>query len=183
MQRTEKKPENPWYLPMRLQLDQLCSNIGKGRETLNERKKDFMEHPDEISLLRYLSMLDNRQEYEAILSIGEEEGPAREILFPPSEKNLSIWWQLIHAAAEMSNTDFIEQHLPPVLEVCDNKVEFDFLMCLLNVYRDEQLAAIKGRLRFLLPEVSLNQYFEEKVKERIEETVQIENLTKKEITC
>ncbi|MBD5395766.1 MAG: helix-turn-helix transcriptional regulator [Lachnospiraceae bacterium] len=183
VQRTEKNPENPWYLPMRLQLDQLCSNIGKDRETLSARKKDFMEHPDEISLLRYLSMLDNRQEYEAILSIGKEEGPVREILFPPSEKNLSIWWQLIHAAAEMSNTDFIEQHLPLVLQVCGKKDEFDFLMCLLNVYRDEQLAAIKGRLRFLLPEVSLNQYFEEKVKERIEETVQIENLTKKEITC
>ena len=42
-------------------------------------------------------------------------------------------------------------------------------MCLLDVYEGEKLAAIKRRLRSLLPEVSLNKYFEEKIKERIGE--------------
>ena len=169
VQKTEGNPEHPWYLRMRLQRDQLCNNIGRGRETLEERKKDFIEHPDEISLLRYLSMLDNRQEYETILSTGEAENPAREIVFPPSEENLFIWWQLIHAAAETGETDFIEQHLPPVLELCDKENELNLLMCLLDVYEGEKLAAIKRRLRSLLPEVSLNKYFEEKIKERIGE--------------
>lgn len=169
VRKTEGNPEHPWYLPMRLQRDQLSNDIGRGRETLAERKKDFVEHPDETSLLRYLAMLDNRQEYEAILSTGEAGGPVKEIVFPLSEKNLSIWWQLIHAAAETNATDFIEQHLPPVLEVCDKKDEFNFLMCLLNVYDGEKLAAIKRHLRFLLPEASLNKYFEEKARQQIEQ--------------
>lgn len=169
VEKTEGNPEHPWYRPMRLQRDQLCGSIGRGRETLDERKKDFLEHPGEFSLLRYLAMLDDRQDYEMILSIGRADGPAREIVFPPSEENLSIWLRLVHAAAELGKTDFIEQHLPPVLEACGKEDELYFLMCLLDVYEGEKLAAIKGRLRALLPEASLNQYFEEKIKEKIEE--------------
>ena len=133
VQKTEGNPEHPWYGRMRLQRDQLCGSIGRGREALAERKKDFMEHPGEFSLLRYLSMLCDRQDYEAVLSAREADGPARELIFPPSEKNLSIWYQLIYAAAETGETDFIERQLPSVLEVCGEEDELDFLMCLLNV--------------------------------------------------
>lgn len=170
VQKTEGNPEHPWYRPMRLQRDQLCGSMGRGRETLDERKTDFMEHPGEFSLLRYLAVLDDRQDYEAILSTGEAEGPAREVVFPPSGENLPIWLRLIHAAAEVGETDFIEQHLPRILEVCGREDELHFLMCLLNVYGGEKLAEIKGRLRALLPEVSLNEYFEEKIKEQIGES-------------
>lgn len=168
VQKTEGNPEHPWYLRMRLQRDQLCYNIGRGRETLEERKKDFEEHPDEISLLRYISVLDHRQEYEAILSAGEPD-TAGKILFPPSEKNLSLWLQLIHAAAEMGKADFIERYLPPVLDVCDKRDELEFLLCLLNIYEGEKLAEVKRRLHSLLPEAALNPYFEEKLKKRIGE--------------
>ena len=169
VRKTEGNPEHPWYRPMRLQRDQLCGSIGRGRETLAERKKDLMEQPSEFSLLRYLAMLDDRQEYEAILSIGEADGPAGEIIFPPSQKNLSIWYRLIHAAAETGETDFIERRLPPILEVCGKEEELNFLMCLLNVSEGEKREAIKQRIRSLLPEISLNQYFEQKVRERMEE--------------
>lgn len=167
VQKTEGDPEHPWYLRMRLQRDQLCNDIGRGRETLAERRKDFTEHPEGTSLLRYLSMLGHRQDYEMVLSTIETEGPAREIVFPPSDKNLPVWRELIHAAAETGETGFIEQHLPPVLKVCGKNDELDFLMCLLNVYEGEKLADIKRRIRSLLPEVTLNQYFEEKIKEKI----------------
>lgn len=169
VQKTEGKAEHPWYLPMRLQRDQLCANIGRGRETLAERKKELMEHPDVISLQRYLYMLSNLQDCETILSIREAESPIREIVFPPSGENLSIWYILIQTAAGMGETGFIEQHLPPVLELCGEKDEFEFLMCLLPVYEGEKLAAIKRRLCSLLPAASLNKYFEAKVKEKIEE--------------
>lgn len=169
VQKTQGSPEHPWYRRMRLQRDQLCGSIGRSREALTQRKKDLIEHPSEFSLLRYLSLLSDRQDYEAVLSTGEADGPVREIVFPPSQKNLSIWYQLIHAAAEMGDTDFIEQHLPPVLEMCGKEDELDFLMCLLNVSKGEKLEEIKRRIRSLLPEVSLNQYFEEKVRERLEE--------------
>lgn len=168
VQKTEGNPEHPWYLRMRLQLDQLCDSIGRGRETTEARKKDFEKHPDGISLLRYLSILDHRQEYETILSV-EKTDTVRKILFPPSGNNLSIWWQLIHAASETENADFIERYLPSVLKVCDKNDELEFLLCLLNIYRGERLAEVQRRLRSLLPEAALNPYFEEKLKERIGE--------------
>ena len=165
--KTEGNPEHPWYLPMRLQRDQLCGNVGKGREALAERKKDFAEHPSEVSLLRYLAMLGDRQEYEAALSIASAEGPAGELLFPPTQENRALWLRLIHAAAEMGDTCFIDAHLPQVLEVCGKGDELDFLMCLLDVCEGGRLEEIKARARALLPEVPLNPYFRAKLEERL----------------
>ena len=110
---------------MRLQRDQLCDNLGRGRETLLEREKAFTERPDSVTLLRYLSMLDQRQEFEKLLSVFETDGPARKIAFPTSEENLPIWCQLVHAAAETGDTGFIEQYLPPVLAVCGPALEME----------------------------------------------------------
>lgn len=165
VKKTEGNPEHPWYLRMRLQRDQLCGSMGRGRETLAERKAGFLEHPDEISLLRYLSMLNHRQDYEAVLL--EAEGPAREMLVPPCEKNRSSWMEIIHAAARMRETDFIDRHLPAVLEACGKNDELELLLCLLDAYEGEKQEELKKRIRSLLPEVSLNSYFEEKIKERI----------------
>lgn len=166
VQKTEGDPEHPWYLPMRLQRDQLCNNVGRGREALAELKEEFMERPEAVSLLRYTSMLDERQEYEAALSL-LDEGPARDILFPPSEKNLPVWQNLIRSAAKTGKTDIIEWYLPPVLKACGKQEELDLLLCLLEVYQGEKLAEAKERIRALLPEIPLNQYFEEKIRERL----------------
>lgn len=165
--KTEGKPDHPWYLRMRLQRDQLCGDMGKGREALEARKKDYMECPDEVSLLRYLAMLGNRQEYELLLSAGREE-QARGIIFPPAEKNLPIWLELIHAAAKTGGAEFIEQFLPQVLEACGKEEELDFLMCLLKIYSGEKLAEVKQRICSLLPEASLNEFFKEKVRGKVE---------------
>ena len=173
VKKTEGKPEHPWYLRMRLQRDQLCLHLGKGRETLAERKRELMEHPNAITLQRYLHMLSHLQDYEAILSIQKAEGPAGDIILPPSEKNLDIWYVLIHAAAETGDTDFVERYMPAIWEVCSEEDEFDFLMCLLNVYREghqrEKLAAVKQRLRFLMPKASFNKYIGENIRKQIEE--------------
>ena len=111
--------------------------------------------------------------YEEILSIFETEPRARELILPPSQENLNLWWRLIHAAAETGETDFVQRNMPPVLEICGEEDEFDFLMCLLDLYRKEnqegKLAETKRRLLALLPKLSLNQYFEEKARQRIGE--------------
>ena len=63
--------------------------------------------------------------------------------------------------------------MPAVLEVCGEEDEFDLLMCLLDLYRtqnrEEELAEAKRRLLALLPGLSLNKYFEEKARQRIEQ--------------
>lgn len=175
VEKTEGNPEHPWYLRMRMQQNQLRKDLGEGREVLAECKRNFMENPDTITLEIYFVMLSDLQNYKEILAIQETESQAREIIFPVSEKNLGIWWQLIHAAAKTNEMDFIEKNMPPILEVCSKEDEFEFLMCLLDLYRDEnqkeKLAAIKKRLTSLLPEKekSLNKYFLEFVKKKIEQ--------------
>lgn len=172
VEKTKENPEHPWYLRMRLQRNQLCTDTGSGREALAECRKNFVEKPDIITLELYLSLLSDLQKYEEILSIPESESTAKELLFPPSEKNLNIWWQLIHAAAETGGVDFVEKHMPSILEVCTDEKEFDFLMSLLNLYQEEaqeeKLEAIKKRLTFLLPGLSSNKYYLENMKKRIE---------------
>lgn len=168
VQKTEGHPEHPWYLPMRLQRDQLCSDMGKGRETQGELRREWEERPSEAALLRYLSLLGHRQDYEEMLLVCEED-PARKLLFPPSKKNLDSWQTLIHAAAGAGREDWVQLHLPPVLEVCGKGEEFELILPLLDLLQGEKLVAVRQRLRALMPEISLNQYAAERMRERVGE--------------
>ena len=174
VEKTEGKPDHPWYLRMRLQRNQLSVPMGKGREALAACKKEFAENPGETTLHLYLSLLNDLDRYEEILSIQETEGRVRDLVLPPSQKNLNIWWLLIHAAAETGGMDFVEAHIPQVLEVGTQQDEFEFFMSLLGLYRkegqQEKLAAIKKRLFALLPRQSMNQYFLERAKTAIEQS-------------
>ena len=172
VEKTEGKPDHPWYLPMRLQRNQLSIPMGKGREALAACKKDFTEHPGVTSLRLYLNLLGDLDRYEDILSVQKTESPVRDIVFPPSQENLCIWHLLIHAAAETGWIDFVETHIPPILEVCTEQDEFELLMSLPGLYQDqeEKLAAIKKRLLALLPRQPMNQYFLERAKTAIEQS-------------
>ena len=172
--KTEGKPDHPWYLPMRLQRNQLSIPMGKGRDALAACKKDFAENPNVTTLRLYLNLLSDLERYEDILSIQETERRVRDVILPPSRENLCIWWLLIRAAAETGGMDFVEAHIPRVLEVCTEQDEFEFLMCLPGLYRkekqEEKLAAVKKRLLALLPRQPMNQYFLERAKATIEES-------------
>ena len=174
VKKTEGKPDHPWYLRMRLQRNQLSVPMGQGREALAACKKDFAENPCAVTLHLYLNLLNDLDRYEDILSIKETENRVRDIIFPPSQENLSIWWLLIHAAVETGETDFVEAHIPQVLKVCTEQDEFEFLMSLLDLYRkenqEEKLAAVKKRLLALLPRQQMNQYFLERAKTVIEQS-------------
>lgn len=172
VEKTEGDPDHPWYLPMRLQRNQLCANLGMGRDALAERRKDFMEDPDVTTLLLYLSMLSELEQYEEVLSVPEKDAAAREIIFPASEKNLDVWQLLIHAAAETGAAELIERNMPLLLAVCTEKDAYEFLMTLLPFYQkerqEERLAEVRRRLLALLPGMGFNQYFEEAARKRIE---------------
>jgi len=174
VEKTEGNPDHPWYLRMRLQRNQLSAATGRGREALTACKKDFADAPNVSTLLVYLTLLLDLQRYEEILSVPETESPARDIVFPVSENNVSIWWLLIDAAVETGGANFIEKYMPSILEICSEEDEFDFLMSLLPFYRkenqEEKLLAIKKRLLTLLPVKAYNKYFEEKAKQRIEQS-------------
>lgn len=172
VEKTEGNPEHPWYLRMRLQKNQLLISMGKSREALAVCKKDFEENPGAVTLHLYLSLLNDLYRYEDILLLRETE-QVREIIFPPAKGNLDIWWQLIHAAAEMGEADFVEQYIPPFLEVCDEKDEYEFLLCLMDLYQEkhqqDKLKQLQNRLLDLLPKMSFNEYFEEAARKKIEQ--------------
>ena len=172
VEKTEGKPDHPWYLPMRLQRNQLSIPMGKGREALAACKKEFAENPSITALHLYLSLLNDLHRYEDILSLQETDRRVRDITLPPSRENLCVWQLLIHAAAGTGGVDFVETHLPQVLEACTQQDEFEFLMSLLGLYRnqEEKLAAVKKRLFALLPRQPMNQYFLERAKTVIEQS-------------
>lgn len=68
------------------------------------------------------------------------------------------------------------RYLPPVLEVCDEKEEYEFLLCLMNLYRrkhqQDKLMQLRNRLLDLLPKMSFNEYFEEAARKEIEQACQ-----------
>lgn len=86
--------------------------IQLGRETLSELKRDFEERPDNISLLRCISMLGHRQDYETALESVDSKA-VRDIILPPSAENLPVWHELISAAARIGETGFIGRYLLP----------------------------------------------------------------------
>lgn len=174
VEKTEGNPEHPWYLPMRLQRNQLRAHLGQSREALAECRRDFLENPSVTTLQIYFSLLDDLYRYEEILSIQETEKQVREILLPPSQENLSVWGTLIHAAVGTGRADFVKEHTPQLLKICTEEDTYYFLMTLLPLYRgkdqEEKLSAIKKRLYALLPGMSLNQYFLERAKATIEQS-------------
>ena len=174
VKKTEGKPDHPWYLRMRLQRNQLSIPMGEGREALAACQKDFAENPCAATLHLYLSLLSDLHRYEEILSLKETESRVRDILLPPSQDNMSCWQLLIRAAAGTGGMDFVETHIPQILEVCTEQDEFEFLMSLLDLYRkenqEEKLAAVKKRLLALLPRQQMNQYFLERAKTVIEQS-------------
>ena len=174
VEKTEGKPDHPWYLPMRLQRNQLSVPMGKGREALAACQKDFAENPGVTTLCLYFNLLSDLDRYEDILSLQETDLRVRDITLPPSRENLCIWQLLIHAAAGTGGMDYVETHLPQVLEVCTEQDEFEVLMSLPDLYRrenqKEKLAAVKKRLLALLPRQPMNQYFLERAKTTIEQS-------------
>lgn len=173
VRKTEGHPEHPWYFRMRLQRNQLCISMGKGREALARCKKDFEENPSVVTLQFYFSLLNDLNRYEDILSIQETEHRVREIILPPAKDNLDIWWQLIHAAAEVGEADFVARYIPLVLEVCDEKDEYEFLLCLMSLCQKKnqqnKLIQLQNRLLELLPGMAYNKYFEEAARKKIEQ--------------
>lgn len=167
VRKTEGKRDHPWYLPMRLQKNQLWSYTGKQREALAACQEDFTREPGVTTLHLYFSLLNDLYCYEEILSLQETDSRVRELLLPPSRENLSIWWTVIHAAAGVGELAFIDRYMPLVLSVCSEKDEYEFLMCLLDVYQGGKQAAVRERLLALLPGLGLNKYFEEKARQRI----------------
>lgn len=169
VEKTAGRPEHRWYLPMRLQRDQLRAGLGTGRAALAERRRDLVEDPGATTLLLYLHMLSELERYEDVLSVLET---AEALLLPVSKENLDCWQLLIHAAAEMGEAAFIGRYLPPILDVCTEKDEYEFLMCLLPFYQrerqEEKLAEVKNRLHALLPGMGFHPYFEEKARRQIE---------------
>ena len=174
VEKTAGKTDHPWYLRMRLQRNQLSIPMGKGREALAACKRNFAENPNETTLHLYLNLLNDLDRYEDILAIQETDGQVRDIILPPTQKNLNIWWLLVHAAAETDGIDFVEEHMPKILEAGTERDEYDFLMILLGLYRrknqQEKLSAIKNRLYALLPGQPMNRYFMEKAKTTIEQS-------------
>lgn len=173
VRKTEGHPEHPWYFRMRLQRNQLCISMGKGREALARCKKDFEENPSVVTLQFYFSLMNDLNRYEDILSIQETEHRVREIILPPAKDNLDIWWQLIHAAAEVGEADFVARYIPLVLEVCDEKDEYEFLLCLMSLCQKKnqqnKLIQLQNRLLELLPGMAYNKYFEEAARKKIEQ--------------
>lgn len=173
VERTEGKPEHPWYRRMRLQKNQLCIQIGKGREALAGCQRDFEENPDAMTLQFYLSLLNDLHRYEEILAIQEQDGRARELILPPAKENLDIWQLLMCAASETGDGEFIERQMPQVLNVCSEQEAYPFLRCLLGLYqregREEARIQLQQRLLELLPKMSFNRYFEEVERRRIEQ--------------
>lgn len=172
VEKTEGRPEHQWYLPMRLQRNQLRANAGQGREALAECRRNFTEAPGPLTLQLYLYMLSELQRYEEILSVQETDPLARELLFPVSEKNLNCWYPLILAAAETDGAAFLDARLPSVLAACTEEAEYEFLMLLPPFYRrknqEEKLASVRQRLLALLPGRGFNPYFEEKARQTIQ---------------
>lgn len=172
VEKTEGNPEHRWYLPMRLQRNQLRSNLGMGREALAECKRDFEEAPGPLTLQLYLSILSELQRYEEVLSVRETEPSAGALLFPVSAGNLELWGLLIQAAAETDRAEFIEEHMPSILAASTEQDEYYLLMSLLPFYQRtgqaDRLVAARERLLALLPGMALNQYFEDAARKRIE---------------
>ena len=173
VEKTKNNPQEPWYLPMRLQRLQLRSALGEERSTLTECEKNYSENPNALTLQLYFEMLLTLQDYEKVLFIQDTDTHARKILFPPSESNLALWEQLIRAAVGMGNLDFVEKYMEPVMEQSTEQDRYSILMSVIGLYKEknlaEKLASAKKELISMLPLLSYDEYYAERIRKMIEQ--------------
>lgn len=92
IQRTQKMP----YILQRLQLRFM---LGYGRQDLQECETIFRESPSADTLQIYFEMLSNVQDYEKMLELYDTDPAVTDLMAPPSEENIMLWVQCVHAAA------------------------------------------------------------------------------------
>lgn len=172
VEKTKDNPDEPWYLPMRLQRLQLCAAMEEGRSEREVCEKNFTANPNAITLQIYFEMLLILQDYEKVLSIQESDKRAQKILFPHSKENLSLWKQLIRAAAGAENLDFVDRYMEEAAGQGTIQDRFDILWTVFQLYKEknqeDKLAQAKKELAIILPEISYDDYFVDQVKKEIE---------------
>lgn len=172
VEKTKDNPDEPWYLPMRLQRLQLCAAMEKGRSELEVCEKNFSDDPNAITLQIFFEMLLIQQDYERILSIQKNDDYAQKILFPYSKDNLVLWKQLIRAAVGAGNLDFVDRYMEEAAGQGTIQDRFDILRTVIQLYKEknqeDKLEETKRELFVMLQELSYDDYFTEQIKKEIE---------------
>ena len=171
VEKTKDNPDEPWYLPMRLQRLQLCAALGKGRSEREVCEKNFTASPNAITLQIYFEMLLILQDYESILSIQESDVYAQKILFPHSKDNLALWKQLIRAAVGAGNLDFVDRYMEEAAGQGTIQDRFDILGTVIYLYKEknqeDRLEEAKRELLNILPELSYDDYSVGRIKKEL----------------
>ncbi len=172
VEKTKDNPDEPWYLPMRLQRLQLCAAMEKGRSEREVCEKNFTTNPNAITLQIFFEMLLILQDYESVLSIQESDNCAQKILFPHSKGNLALWKQLIRAAVGAGNLDFVDRYMEAAVEQGTRQDKFDILGTVIYLYKEknqeDKLEEAKRELFSILPELSYDDYSVNRIKREIE---------------
>lgn len=172
VEKTKDNPDEPWYLPMRLQRLQLCAAMEEGRSEREVCEKNFTANPNAITLQIYFEMLLILQDYEKVLSIQESDERAQKILFPHSKDNLVLWKQLIRAAVGAGNLYFVDRYMEAATEQGTRQDRFDILRTVIQLYKEknqeDKLEEAKRELVNMLQELSYDDYFADQIKKEIE---------------
>ena len=172
----EELAQRTGEMPFRLQRVQLHTMLGKNRFILLECRKNFEENPSHDTLCLYFEALLILGRYEEILEIWQTDVSARELLLPPSKKNVLLWNQYVRATAGVGDVIATEACEELIQEFGSEMDYYEFLWKLANLYKDKNMEQkyeeVKEKLFSMLsqiPDLFGNQYFAQRHRQFIEQ--------------
>lgn len=160
-------------IPYKLQRLQLRFMLGYGRQDLQECESSFRENPGIDTLQIYFEMLNMVQDYERILALHSSDDTIIALMMPPSEENIKLWEQCVHAAKETKNLEIAEKDGEYIMKYGSPRARYYLLRGLTVLYKekhmDEKYIKTKEQLLYLLEELPINAYWYERNRSAIEQ--------------
>ena len=172
----EELAQKTGEMPYRLQRVQLHNMLGKNRLILQECRKIYEENPSHDTLCLYFEALLILGRYEEILEIWQTDVSARELLLPPSEKNVLLWNQYVQATAGVGDVMATEAGGEVIQKYGSDMDYYEFLWKLAKLYQDKNMEQMYEEVTETLvsmlsriPDMFGNQYFAQRHRQLIEQ--------------
>ncbi|MBR2045916.1 MAG: helix-turn-helix transcriptional regulator [Agathobacter sp.] len=163
--RKELKPENPLYLPLKLQKQQFRIQMGEGVAVIKTTKRDWETQKNFETLYCYMAALFDAQRAEDILYLWKQSD-VQEFVSEVNEENKGLWQVMFESAVMEQQLEFFETYFSKYKENASETEVFVVEWELVKLYKalgmEKEKNQLKQRLEEKIETISLNGYMKER---------------------
>ena len=167
--RKEIEPENPLYLPLKLQKQQFRIQMGDTVHILKQTQKEWQKNQSLESLYTYMAALFEVQRSAEILQLWESTEVQQSVSDVTKENN-ALWHMMFESAVMEQDLEFFEKYFTKYKLFASEQGIFEvkwLLAKLYDIFDKEEKDRLKTELLQTLEQLDYNPYFKEMYQSKI----------------